>query len=224
LANVMCIGAHPDDMEFVCSGTLMQHLARGDRAVLVVLTNGENGFKAGALPPAERAAIRRREQLQAAAQLGLDDVVFLDHRDGFLENTERLRADLVALIREHRPRIVFAFDPANRAFDDLNLFHRDHRVAAEASFDAVFAARNLWMYPGEPHRVEEIWFYGSHAPDRFVDIAAEIDRKLALLRCHESQFPDPERIERFVREEISGPRGVIRHCEAFRVLAARQVA
>ena len=223
MKTVMCIGAHPDDIEFVCAGTLLQWQRQGHEVVLVVLTNGENGYKAGDLPPAERAAIRRREQLAAARELGLREVVFCDHRDGFLAASEDLRAHLVALVREHRPEIVFAFDPANRDFDDLNLFHRDHRVAAELSFDAVFAAKNRWMYPGEPHRVGEIWFFGSHAPDRWVDITDDIDRKLAILRCHASQFGDHARLERLVREELSGPHGAARHSEAFRVLRVRQV-
>jgi LmbE family N-acetylglucosaminyl deacetylase len=223
MKTAMCIGAHPDDMEFVCTGTLMQLLRDGYRGILVVLTNGENGFKAGAQPPAERVAIRKREQLAAARRLGLDEVIFLDHRDGFLEYTEDLRRRLVELLRRYRPEIVFTFDPANQAFDNLNLFHRDHRVAALAVFDAVFAAKNLWMYEGESYRVGQLWFYGSAAPDRFVDITAEIDRKLELLRCHASQFPDPAKLERFIREDVSRPHDDYRYCERFRVLTIEQV-
>lgn len=219
----MCIGAHPDDMEFVCAGTILQLVRRGHDGILVVLTNGENGFKVGRRPRQERIAIRRQEQEEAARQLGLREVVFLDERDGFLEYTEALRSRLVALIKQHRPHIVFAFDPANQAFDSINLFHRDHRIAGLAAFDAVFAAKNLWMYDGEPHRVEELWLFGSHAPDRFVDISADIDRKIEILRCHRSQFPEPERVERLVREELSGPHGEYRHCERFRVLRVGQV-
>jgi LmbE family N-acetylglucosaminyl deacetylase len=214
----LCFSAHPDDAEFVCTGTLLRLLERGWQGALAVLTNGENGFKVGeATSATERAAVRRREQEAAAAQLGVP-LVMLDHRDGFLAETEELRRQLVELIRAHRPDVVFSFDPANQQFDDLNLFHRDHRVAARAVFDAVFAARNRWMYPGEPHAVGELHFYGSHAPDRFVDVTAQMDRKLALLACHASQFPDPDRVARFVREDITGPHGDARHCERFRVL------
>ncbi len=214
----LCFSAHPDDAEFVCTGTLMGLLDAGWQGALVVLTNGENGFKVGDATAPERAAIRHREQEAAAAMLGVP-VVFLGHRDGFLAETEELRRQLVEAIREHRPDVVFSFDPANQQFDDLNLFHRDHRVAARAVFDAVFAARNRWMYPGEPHAVQEIHFYGSHAPDRVVDISDRMERKLALLACHASQFPDFDRVARFVSEEVSGPLGEARHCERFRVLS-----
>jgi LmbE family N-acetylglucosaminyl deacetylase len=223
MKTVMCIGAHPDDMEFGCSGTLMQLLRQGYSGILVVLTNGENGFKAGRLPPEERIAVRRLEQQEAAKRLGLREVVFLDHRDGFLEYSEPLRRWLVDLLRQHRPDLVFCFDPANQAFDNLNLFHRDHRIAALAAFDAVFAAKNLWMYPGEAHHVQELWFYGSREPDRFVDISGDIERKLEILRCHGSQFPDPAKLERFVRDDLCGPYGDYRHCERFRVLKIAQI-
>jgi len=221
MPRFLAFGAHPDDAEFACTGTLLKLLDAGWQGGLVVLTNGENGFKAGDRPADERAAIRRREQEDAAAKLGVP-VEFLGHRDGFLAETDALREQLVAVIRRHRPDVVFSFDPANQEFDDLNLFHRDHRVAARAIFDAVFAARNLWMVPGRPHATGEIHFYGSHRPDRFVDIGEQIDRKLDLLACHASQFPDFDRVARFVAEDISGPHGDYRHCERFRVLRIAQ--
>jgi LmbE family N-acetylglucosaminyl deacetylase len=223
MKTVMSIGAHPDDMEFGCTGTIMQLLRRDYRGVMVLLTNGENGFKAGELPPRERVAVRKREQRKAAHLLGMHDIEFLDNQDGYLEYDEDLRRRLVILLRKYRPEIVFSFDPANQAFDNLNLFHRDHRIAAVASFDAVFAAKNPWIYPGRPHRVEEMWFYGSNSPDRFIDISEDIDRKLEILLCHRSQFPDPTRIESFIREVLSGPHGDYRHCERFRVLKIEQV-
>ncbi len=222
MPHFLCVSAHPDDAEFVCTGTLILRLREGWTGTLVVITNGENGFKTADLPPAQRIAIRQQEQREAAAKLGLGEVVFLGYRDGFLEPTEDLRAHLVAVIRRTRPRAVYSFDPANQMFDDLNLFHRDHRAAAVAVFDAVFAARNRWMYPGETHATEEMLFFGSHQPDTFVDISEVIGEKLELLACHASQFPDFEKMATFVKEEVSGEYEGMRHCERLRRLPIRR--
>ncbi len=218
MPSFLCFCAHPDDAEFTCAGAMLRLVEAGHQGALVVVTDGANGFKAAARPAQERVAVREREQREAARELGIDDVVFLRYRDGFLEETEDLRARLVAEIRRVRPQTVFTFDPANQEFDSLNLFHRDHRITARAVFDALFAARNLWMYDGTPHAVETVLFYGTHRPDHFVDITGQMDRKLAALACHASQFPDFERVARFVRDDISAPHGEYRHCERFRRL------
>ena len=108
--------------------------------------------------------MRRREQEEVARRAGLASVDFLGHPDGFLYDEETLRRQLVEALRRTRPHTVFAFDPANLRFDDLNLHHRDHRVVARATFDACFLARNRWIYPGEPHEVERILFFASAEP------------------------------------------------------------
>ncbi len=220
MRDLVCIGAHADDVEFGCLGTVIRLMGEGYRARFVILTNGENGFKIGdgGTPREERVRVRKQEQLEVARRLGLAEVVFLDQRDGFLSYTDELRGRLVAVLKEVRPEKVFTFDPANQEYDNINLFHRDHRAAAQLAFDACFAAKNRWLYPGEPHRVEEIWFFGSHKPDTFVDVSEVIDRKLELLACHRSQFPDFTAIARQVRETLSGPHDGYAHAESFRVL------
>jgi LmbE family N-acetylglucosaminyl deacetylase len=224
MREFVCFGAHPDDIEFGCGGTVVKLLAQGYRGRFVVMTNGENGFKVGDLeaPPQERARIRKEEQLAVARRLGLAEVVFLGYRDGHLAESEELRRSLVEVLKRSRPEKVFCFDPANQEFDDLNRHHRDHRVSAIATFDACFAAKNRWLYPGEPHRVEELCFFFSHRPDHFEDISGVIDAKLELLACHRSQFPDFERVKRTVRERMCPPRGEYAHAEAFRVLRVEQ--
>jgi LmbE family N-acetylglucosaminyl deacetylase len=218
MPRFLCFCAHPDDAEFTCAGAMLRLVEAGHVGTLVIVTDGANGFKAAPLPVNERVAVREREQLESAKVLGIDDVVFLRLRDGFLEETEDLRARLVTEVRRVRPQVVFTFDPANQEFDSLNLFHRDHRITARSVFDALFAARNRWMYEGEPHAVETVLFYGTHRPDHFIDISDQIDRKLAALACHASQFPDFTRVERFIRDDVSAPHGDFRHCERFRRL------
>jgi len=223
MKNLICFGAHADDIEFGCMGTVIKHLREGWQARFVILTNGENGFKMGQASPEERVRIRKEEQMEVGRRLGLEEVLFLDYRDGFLEYSEELRHRIVEIIKRYRPDKVFSFDPANQVYDNLNLFHRDHRIAGEAVFDACFAAKNLWMYPGKAHRVDEIYFFGSYKPDFFVDVGDVTDLKLELLSCHRSQFPDFSRVEKFVRERMSGSHEEYEYAESFRYLKVEQL-
>jgi len=222
--TIVAFAAHPDDLEFSSTGTLIKLKKEGYRLIYVVVTNGENGFKMeGAFSAKERAEIRAREQLAVAEKLGVEDVLFLNYRDGFLEYTEELRRQLVDIIKKFRPQIVFCFDPANRSFESLNLLHRDHRIVGEAVFDACFAAKNRYMYPRERHQVEKIYFFGSHNPNHFEDITGLIGLKLELLSCHRSQFPDFSVVEAYIRDEVSAGTTQYRYSEAFRILTVRQL-
>ncbi len=223
MKTFVCFGAHPDDLEFSCTATNYKLIQQGYQGIFVVITTGENGFKGPETPREGRIEIRRQEQQNAAKKLGVSDVIFLDHRDGFLEYTEELRRQLVEIIKTYKPEIVFSFDPANRDFDDLNLFHRDHRIVGEAVFDACFAAKNRFMYPGEPHTVGQLWLYGSYQPTHFEDITDLIDFKMELLACHASQFPDFSLVDDFVRNEISKFTDMYVYSEGFRVMTVRQL-
>jgi len=223
MKQILGFAAHPDDLEFSCTGTFYNLIQKGYKISYIIITNGENGFKAGTVPAGERIIIRKEEQLKVADKLGLEQVIFLDYKDGFLEYTEKLRNQLVEIIKHYKPEIIFSFDPANQEFDNLNLFHRDHRVAAQAVFDSCFAAKNYWMYPGERHMVKTIYFYGSHKPNHFVDISRLIDLKLQLLGCHKSQFPDFSKVEYFIKEIISKQTEEYQYSEAFRVLNVEQL-
>jgi LmbE family N-acetylglucosaminyl deacetylase len=223
VSNLICFGAHADDIEFGCMGTVIKLLEEGYSGRFVILTNGENGFKAGAASREERIRIRKEEQLEVGRKLGLKEVIFLDYPDGLLTYSDDLRRRLVEILKRLRPDKVFSFDPANQEYDDINLFHRDHRIAARVVFDACFAAKNLWMYPGEAHRVGEIHFFGSHKPNHFVDITDVMERKLELLACHRSQFPDFAKVEKLVKEKMSKPHGGFEYAEGYRVLQVEQV-
>ena len=223
MKTILCFAAHPDDLEFSCTATLWKYKQKGYEIIYVVLTNGENGGKIQGLSTQQRINVRKQEQLKSAEMLGVKQVIFLEYRDGFLQYTDKLRGQLVEIIRQYKPEIIFSFDPANRNFDNLNLYHRDHRVAAEAVFDACFAAKNRHMYRGEPHRMQEIYFYGSAQPDYFEDITRLIDLKLKILYQHKSQFSDWSRVKNFVKDEISKKTDKYKYSEAFRVLQVRQI-
>ena len=138
---ILAVGAHPDDIEFSCTGTMLKLKEKGYSIYYIIATNGENGFKIGHKPKKQRIQIRHKEQLNAAKKLGVKEVFFLNYRDGFLIYNNELRKKLVKIIKKVKPEIIFSFDPANRDFESINLNHRDHRNIGEAVFDAVFAAR-----------------------------------------------------------------------------------
>lgn len=223
--SIIGFAAHPDDLEFTCTGTLFKLKKQGYEIIYVIVTNGENGFKGDLnISRKERVQIRTQEQLEVAGKLGVKNVVFLNYSDGFLLYTEELRRRLVKIIKDIQPEIIFSFDPANRKYDNLNLFHKDHRVVSEAVFDACFAAKNLHMYPGDAHQVKKIYFFGSHEPNYFEDITNLIDFKLDLLACHKSQFPDFSKIADFVKNTISRETDRYEYSEAFRILEVKQIS
>lgn len=221
--SILAVGAHPDDIEFSCTGIMMKLIKKGYDAYYVVATNGENGFKLEHKPRKQRIEIRNREQLNAAKKLGVKKVYFLGYKDGFLPHDDGLRKKLVKIIKEIKPEIIFSFDPANRTYENINLQHRDHRNIGKSVFDAVFAARNRYMYPGKPHAVSYLYFFGSAAPDYFENITNHIEKKLEILRKHKSQFSDFNKVELWVKNYLCTFTKRYKYSEAFRVIKLEQV-
>ena len=187
--TVMVVAAHPDDAEFGVAGTVAKWTAEGKEVVYVVCTNGDKGSVEPEMTSERLAAIREDEQLAAARVLGVKEVVFLRHPDGYLEDTPQFRGELVRLIRRYRPYLVMTSDPYRRY-----VWHRDHRIAGRVTLDAVYPyARDRLNYPEHkaegllPHKVREVYLWGAEEPDTFIDINDTFDIKLAALRCHTSQ-------------------------------------
>ena len=98
------------------------------------------------MKPEELAVIREREQENACGVIGGEQVVFLRHADGMLQNTLALRKDIVRQIRIHQPDVVICQDPTNR-YGDSNINHPDHRAAGDTALDAIFpSARDYHMF------------------------------------------------------------------------------
>ncbi len=224
--TILAVGAHPDDLEFGCPVIVRNLIKNGYNAYYVIITNGENGFKKNVKSPNERIYIRRNEQIEAANKIGVKKVYFLGFKDGFLEYSETLRKKLTLLIKALKPEIVFSFDPANQDFTSINLFHRDHRIAALATFDAVFAAKNEFIYPHKNglHKVEKMYFFGSNKPNYFLDITNDIDFKLDVLSSYKSQFPDFENFAKFFKENLIQHHPDYKYSEAFRVIDIIQIS
>jgi LmbE family N-acetylglucosaminyl deacetylase len=215
---ILAISAHPDDIEFACGGTMFKFKEKGYDIYLAVATNGENGFKISHKPRKERVRIRHSEQLNAAKILGIKRVFFLNYKDGFLEYDEKLREKLVRIIKEVKPEIIFTFDPANKSFENLNLLHRDHRAVAEASFDAVFASRNRYMYRGKSHYVRCLYLFGPDKPNHYENITKYIGKKINLIEVHHSQFGDYKSMAQWVKKNLSQYTRRYKYSEMFRVV------
>ena len=187
--DMMVIVAHPDDAEFGIAGTVAGWVAEGKSVIFVVCTNGEKGTTDRSLVPEKLAKIRQQEQREAAAVLGVKEVVFLDMVDQLLEDTPEFREQIVRLMRTHRPEIVASSDPYRRY-----VWHRDHRIIGQVVLDAAFPyARDHLAYPAmlaegyEPHKVKELLFFGAEDVNYHIDITTTFPQKLAALQCHKSQ-------------------------------------
>ncbi|MFQ5692672.1 MAG: PIG-L deacetylase family protein, partial [Nitrospinota bacterium] len=188
--RILVIAAHPDDIDFVYAGAVAVWTRAKKEVAYCVATSGEKGFDRD-LPLEERMRIREEEQRAAARVLGVEEVYFLRQPDGELENNAALQREIVAAIRRFRPEVVVTRDPALAKFDNFYGSHPDHRVLSEAVFDAVYpAAGNRFFFPDlleaglRPHKVKEVLFCPSSAPDYFVDISETFDLKMRALRCH----------------------------------------
>lgn len=226
--RALVIMAHPDDIEFSCAGTMARWVDGGCAVCYVLVTSGDGGIDEPGMTRARAAEIRAAEQRAAAAALGVDEVVFLGEPDGMVENTMALRRRLVREIRRFRPEVVVTFDPAALWVAEDYINHPDHRAVGMAAVDAAFPAAgqpNVFEELAEEglaaHKVRKLYAvaFGPEGVNAVVDIGAVLDRKLAALRCHASQFVgwDPET---FVRQwSLDAAKGTPHeHVERFRVV------
>lgn len=189
LRRVMVIAAHPDDPEFGCAGTIAKWAAAGREITYLLLTSGDKGCHDPEVRPGQVAGRREREQRAAAAVLGVKDVIYLNYPDGLLENTLELRRRLAQIVRERQPEIVLTIDPWRRY-----QLHPDHRAAGQAALDAVWSAREWYIFPEqlvgdrEPWRVKEVFLFWTDSPDYWEDVGETVDKRVEALRRHESQI------------------------------------
>src|SRR5690348_2902000 len=140
--RVLCVVAHPDDVEYGTSSAVAAWTARGIEVRYLLLTKGEAGMDA--LDPELTRDLRMAEQLAGSQAVGVSHVDFLDHPDGVLVYGLDLRRDIARVIRQFRPDavVVGAWDVEFVA----GLNQADHRVAGLAAIDAVRDAGNRWVF------------------------------------------------------------------------------
>ncbi len=179
--DLLAIAAHPDDAELTCGGTLALAARQGYRVGILDLTAGEMGSRG--TPEG-----RRTEALHAAGILGVTWREVLGLPDAAIANTEHVRQQVAAILRELRPTIVIA--PAPPPFGR----HPDHRAAAEVIRDAAFlAGLRKYLSDSEPHRPRKILHTIAYREDYLkptfvVDISDVFETKLTAIQSHTSQF------------------------------------
>lgn len=205
--QILVVLAHPDDPEFFCGGTIARWTRAGHRVSYCLLTCGEKGTKDRSINTDALCSIRQKEQRAAAAVLGVNDVQFLDHPDGYLVADLNLRKEITRVIRQAQPDVLVTCDPTNLYVRETYLNHPDHRAAGQAALDAVFpAARDhlnfieLWRDEQlEPHIVREVWISLAQDPNVVVDITPHWELKLQALSEHVSQVGDREQLAERMR-------------------------
>jgi LmbE family N-acetylglucosaminyl deacetylase len=217
--RALVVAAHPDDAEFGVAGTAYLWSRDGWEFYYLVCTNGSKGSDDESITAAQLVDMRRREQRDAARLLGVKDVFFLENEDGELTANRSFLGDVVRYIRELRPDAVFTHDPEAVIVRDAFINHSDHRATGLTAVDAVYpGARDRLNFPEQvaaglaPHKVGEIYIWGSERANFEVDITTAMDVKLEALRAHKSQFAG-DFLDR-ARERWLRPDG--RYVETFR--------
>jgi LmbE family N-acetylglucosaminyl deacetylase len=191
MTNVLAIGAHPDDIELGCGGTLAKHNAQGDNVTVLVVTKGESG-------PGDVSA-RVDEVGRAASVLGASRVVWGGHPDGRVSTDELGLVHLIEdTIRTHRIDRVYTHSEADS--------HQDHRAVALASLGAARHVGCLLAYDSP----SSLGF----APSVFVDISGYLDKKLQALSEHISQVDHSSMVSTTLVSTNAGYRGFQARVEA----------
>ena len=209
--TVLAVFAHPDDESLACGGTLARLADVGARVIIVCASHGERGSQAGPMRDDELGRCRALEMREAAAALGAERLILLDHPDGDLRwaHVSELHNELVMFIRRYAPDAVITFG------EDGLYWHLDHVGIHERTTTAVqtfgAAAPALYYVTMEsgvmPAIVEQARAWGWQPPARGfwsldpnafgigavpptvnVNVAEWVPRKLAAIRCHRSQM------------------------------------
>jgi LmbE family N-acetylglucosaminyl deacetylase len=188
--DVIAVGAHPDDAEIACGGTLARLVQQGYRVGIIDLTDGEP------TPHSPGPHVRLREAQRAAETLGVQRRVTLDLPNRRLFDSFEARVALAREFRRYRPKVVIGFG------DKTPMASPDHWQAMQITDGAVFYSRlSKWdeHFDGLPEHAIAVQLYYrlsfepalavSAASHFTVDISATLDRKVAAVQCYQTQFP-----------------------------------
>ncbi len=192
MKRILVFEAHGDDMEFFAGGTIAKFASLGHEVTVVCATDNEKGTFD--LSADEMRAVRDNELNDAAAVLGVKRVIPLGYSDGDLAydvSPRDLRGQFMRMIREHKPDIMFTWDPF-APYEG----HPDHRAVATAASEAASFSHMPNFCPEhrteglKPHYVGQHWFFAKSPRDqnKFVDIDGFIDKKIDALCAHTEQM------------------------------------
>jgi LmbE family N-acetylglucosaminyl deacetylase len=185
--RVLCVVAHPDDVEYGTASAVAMWTRQGVEVAYLLLTRGEAGMNAST--PEQTAQLREREQITGSSAVGVSEVEFLDYPDGVLEYSLDMRRDIARVIRRYRPDAVLVGSWEVEFVVGLN--QADHRVASLAALDAVRDAGNRWVFPELTQEGLEPWaprwflVTGHTEPTHGVDVSGEaLEAGIAALAAH----------------------------------------
>ncbi len=218
--RVMAIGAHPDDVEILCGGTLFQFQQGRDQVSVCILTDGSAGH--GKVQADKLVKIRKREAEAAAKVLGAK-LFWLGIRDEMLFDDEPTRLRLIEEIRKAGPDLIFCHS--------RNDYHPDHQAGFQLAFAASFIASlpNVKTKSSALPKVPLIYEMDTLAgigfePEEYVDISRSLDKKLKMLMRHKSQLKwlrDHDRIDILdlvqTQAAFRGYQAGVKYAEGFRL-------
>lgn len=184
--DILAFGAHPDDVELSCAGTLAMHVDKGYKVGVIDLTLSQLSTRGD-------IENRKKEAEAAANAMGIHLRENLEMEDGYFKIDDEHRLKVIQAIRKYQPEIIIANSPDDR--------HPDHERAAELVKQANFYSglvkieTSLNGKKQDPWRANSLFHYiqfKSHDPDIIVDIRGYADRKKAALKAYKSQFFDPD--------------------------------
>lgn len=181
--DIIAIGAHPDDVELSCCGTLMMEKAQGKKIGIIDLTKGELGTRG-------TPEIRAKEVIAAAKIMNVDVRINLNMADGFFQNDEKHQKISIQAIRTYQPEIVLANALSDR--------HPDHGRAARLIADACFLSGLTKIETrDEKDKLQQAWrpkYVFHYLQDRYLspsfvyDITPVFEKKLEAIKAYNSQF------------------------------------
>ena len=183
--DILAFGAHPDDVELSCAGTLLVEKQHGKKVGVIDLTAGELGTRGN-------VEIRKQEAVDAGKILGVDIRENLSMPDGFFRNDEQHQKKIITALRKYQPEIILCNAPEDR--------HPDHGRSSALVTEAAFLSGLKKIITDVDHTTQKEWrpkyvFY--YIQDRFldpdfvVDITDVFDRKIEAIKAHKTQFYNP---------------------------------
>jgi bacillithiol biosynthesis deacetylase BshB1 len=183
--DILAFGAHPDDVELGCAGTILKEIALGKTVGIVDLTRGELGTRGS-------ADLRDQEAAAAAQILGVSVRENLHFKDGFFVNDEAHQLEVIKMIRKYQPEIVLC-----NAIEDR---HIDHAKGSQLVSDACFLSGLMKIETKLDGQSQQAWRpklvyhyiqWKDIKPDFVVDITGFTDKKVDSILAYRSQFYDP---------------------------------
>ena len=187
IERVLCVVAHPDDMEYGGSAAMAEWTSRGIEVSYLLLTAGEAGIRD--MAPGRVRPLRAAEQRAACDTVGVERLTILNFPDGLLEPGLTLREAICREIRAVRPQVIVTMSWELEAGWGLN--HADHRATGLSVVDAARDADNPWLFPeqltsGELAAWKADWLCVTmHRPEHAIEVsAASLDLGVSSLEAH----------------------------------------